>query len=186
MWVAANPLLMAQAGNQPVFVPMTEGERFRQYLKDVFNPLSFVDSAASAGIGQWSDLPKEWGQGAEGYGRRYASSYAAHVLGETLLFGASSVLHEDNRYVPSRHYGFGPRIEHALARTFRARDDHGKKRVSVSRIVSFAGTAFISRRWQPASNRNFRSGAINLGTSTAVAFGFNVAREFLPFIFYRR
>ena len=182
----ANQLLMAQAGNHAVFVPMTEGQRFHRYLKDAFNPLSLLNSAASAGIGQWRDLPREWGRGAEGYGRRYASSYAAHIVDETLIFGASSVLHEDNRYVPSRQYGFGPRIEHALARTFLARDDHGKRRVSVSRIVGWAGTAFISRAWQPIGNRNFRSGAIDFGSSMAMAAGFNVAREFLPIISYRR
>jgi hypothetical protein len=34
---------------------------------------------------------------------RFGSSYAEHIVQETLMYGASSALHEDNRYVRSGH-----------------------------------------------------------------------------------
>ena len=172
----------APAGQAP-YVPMTHGQRRREYVKDTFNVLSLVTSGASAGIGQWRDRPREWQQGAAGYSRRFASSYAEHVVQETFMFGAASALHEDNRYVRSGQSGTGNRIKYAVASTFLARRDDGSRHFSFSRLAAFAGASMVSRLWQPESGRNFRGGAVNLGLSFSVAVGWNVAREFLPFIF---
>jgi hypothetical protein len=168
---------------QPAFVPRTQGQRLREFFKDTVSPLSLINSAASAGLGQARDRPKEWKQGAEGYGMRYGSAFAEHIVRETLEFGASSVLHEDNRYIPSGQTGVGARIGYAVESTFLARRDNGSRRLSYSRIGAFAGAAFISRLWQPHSTGGPRSATVNFGTTIGIAAGFNVAREFLPRIF---
>ena len=169
---------------QSALAPLTESERLHEYLKDWVNPVSLMADAAGAGIGQWRDRPREWRQGGEGYARRFGSSYAQHVAYSTLLFGASSLLHEDNRYVLSGQSGFSHRLEYAVGSAVLARhDDPGglsHRRLSVSRIGAFAGAALVSRMWQPRSTNSLRSGALNIGTSIGVAMGFNVAREFLP------
>jgi hypothetical protein len=162
---------------------MTEGQRLREFFKDTVSPLSFLNSAASAGIGQARNRPKEWKQGSEAYGMRYGSAFAEHIVRETLEFGASSVLHEDNRYIPSGQTGVGARIGYAVESTFLARRDDGSRRLSYSRIGAFAGAAFISRLWQPHSTSGARSATVNFGTTIGIATGFNVAREFLPRIF---
>jgi len=123
---------------------MTEAQRLRQYWKDTARPFSLVGSAAGAGLGQWRDRPREWKQGGEGYGLRYGSLFAEHIAFETLSFGASSVFHEDNRYVPSGQSGFGNRVGYALRSTFVARGDDGARRISRSRILAFAGAALLS------------------------------------------
>ncbi len=181
----APPPAAKPAVNPPVFVPMTEGERLRQYLKDTFHPITLVSSAAAAGIGQWRNSPREWGQGGEGYAKRFASSYAEHMVRQTMIFGLSSVLQEDDRWFPSGRSGAGTRIGYAVESTFLARRNDGRRRLSFSRIASFAGAAFVSRLWQPDSSSHAHNGAINVGTSVGVAAGFNVAREFLPAIFHR-
>ena len=56
---------------QPVPAPLSENERADGYLTSLVNPFSFFASGVSAGIGQWRDRPTEWGQGAEGFGKRY-------------------------------------------------------------------------------------------------------------------
>ena len=171
---------------ETVFMPMTEAQRFRRYVKDTLTPVSLVTSAVVAGIGQWEDHPKEWGQGAEGFGRRYASAYAEHVVRETLIFGASSALHEDNRYIRSGQSGFGARLRYAIESTFLARRDDGSRCFSFSRVGGFAGAAVISRLWQPPSTGGAGSAAGNFASSMGVAVGFNVAREFLPSLLHRK
>jgi hypothetical protein len=168
------------AGSQPGAAPITGGDRLRWYLRSTISPLSFVTSAASAGFGQWRDRPKEWREGAEGYGLRFASSYGEHVVRETLAFGASTVLHEDNRYLRSEESDIRPRIRYAVGSTFLARRDDGSRRVSFSRIGAFAGAALISRLWQPKSTHSPRGAAVNFGTSIGIAAAFNVVREFWP------
>lgn len=165
---------------KPAYSPMTETQRLRDFLKNTTSPLSLVSSAASAGIGHWRDRPHEWKQGGDGYGLRYGSSYAEHLVRETMIFGVSSVFHEDNRYVRSGRSGFGSRVGYALGSTFLARSDDGTRRLSLSRIGAFAGAALVSRLWQPRSSASLRSAGVNFGTSIGVAVGFEVARELWP------
>lgn len=174
-----NPPAVAPA-IQATFTPMTEEERLHQYFKDTLSPTSLLSAGAAAGIGQWRFRPTAWGEGGEGYGKRFASAYVEHIERESMMFGLSSALHEDNRYIPSGRPTSGARLGYAVESTFLARRDDGSRRISVSRLVAFAGAAALSRMWQPAGNRTLRNGAVNFGSSLSVAVGFNVAREFLP------
>jgi hypothetical protein len=51
------------------FAPMTRGERFRNDVLCIAGPQPFITAAARAGVSQAEETPKEWGGGAEGYGR---------------------------------------------------------------------------------------------------------------------
>jgi hypothetical protein len=163
---------------------LTQAERFHTFVTRLFNAESVLRSAAGSAILQGTDTPHEWGQGAEGYGRRFANSYAQHISRSTLMYGTSSILHEDNRYFQSGESGFWPRLKYALASTIVARRDDGTRRLSFSRIGSYTAVAFMSRAWQPPSTR----GPENAGNALGVAFGveaaFNVGREFLPRILH--
>lgn len=160
---------VAATAAQSTYTPITGTERATQFLKDTANPLSLVTSAASAGLGQWNDRPHEWRQGGEGYGLRYGSSYAEHIVRESLKFGAAAAFHEDDRYFRSEGAGVGTRIGHAVGSTFVAGADNGTRRFSISRIGAFAGAALISRLWQPRSTNNLRSAGVNFGTSIGIA-----------------
>ena len=170
----------AAGSTQPGPVRITEGDRLRWYLKATISPISLATSAASAGFGQWRERPGEWRQEAEGSGRRWASSYGEHVVRETLVFAASSALHEDNRYIRSGESDLRPRISYAVESTFLARRDNGSRRLSFSKIGAFAGAALVSRLWQPGSTRSPRNAAVNFGTTIGIAAAFNVVREFWP------
>jgi hypothetical protein len=163
---------------QPTHYGLTQRERNKRFVKDLFQPFAFVESAASAGFGQWRDRPPEWRQGSAGYGRRFASAFGQHITQETLKFGLASLLHEDNRYVPSGRTGVVSRVLYALESTFQSRDDNGQRQVSYSSIGSLAGASLISRTWQPASSGGADNGAVSFGVSVAFAAGMNVAREF--------
>jgi hypothetical protein len=165
---------------QAEFEPLTAGERVRFYAKGLFGPFQFLAAASAAGITQWEDVPKAWGQGAQGYGHRFGSYFAKQTTQRTLRLGLEELLHEDNRYFTSGEHGFGRRVLYALERSVLARKDDGTSRISVSQIGSTAGASFISRLWQPASNNSAGDGAVSFGFSMASNAGLNVVREFLP------
>lgn len=173
---AFDPLMPATPSPLP---PLTASERAKLYVDELINPFSFVESAASAGFGQWRDRPPEWRQGAAGYGRRFASSFAQHATGETLKFGLASLLHEDNRFVPSGRTKLPSRLLYALVSTFQSRDDNGERQASYSNLGSLAGASLLSRIWQPKSTGGAGNGAVNFGISVVFAASINVAREFL-------
>ena len=169
---------------QSTVVPMDQRERFHQYLEDLSRPSFVIGVAATAGLGQWENSPKEWMQGSEGYSKRLGDAFAQHIMMETMMFGAASTLHEDNRYFPSGKSGFGGRLKYAIASTFLARKDDGNWRLSYSRIGATAGTAFLSRVWQPRSTGTAGDGATSFGISEGTQVGLSVAREFLPRLFH--
>jgi hypothetical protein len=164
----------------PTYVPMTASQRLHEYLKGTVNPRSFVAVAAGAGWGQWRDRPKEWHQGAEGYGKRYASGFGEHITRQSLMYGFSSAFHEDNRYVKSGETGFGKRLGYALENSIMARGDDGTRHVSLSKIVAYTGAALLSRLWQPHATRSFRSAGVNLASTAGSGVAFEVVREFWP------
>lgn len=170
----------AQGTAPPEFVPLTASERLRVYLRRTFGIGSIFDSAAGAGIRQWDDTPKEWKHGAEGYGDRFGSSYAAHLIRQTLEYGASAALREDNRYIRSGESGFWKRSKHAIVYTFMVRNDAGNERFAYSRFGSAAGASFISRIWQPHSTNSAGDGAVAFGITIGSDVGANMFHEFWP------
>ena len=162
------------------FSPMTRYERLENYASRLVGPEYILTSAAAAGISQITNSPKEWGGGAEAYGWRVGNSFAQHVIRETLQYGISATLHEDNRYFASGRSGFIARTKYAVMSTLLARHDNGSRSFSFSRIGGTAGAAFISREWQPRSTNSAGDGAESFGISMGAQMGFNVVREFLP------
>jgi hypothetical protein len=162
------------------FAPMTRTERLRQYLTGLVDPESILRVAASSGIRQAENSPKEWGGGAEAYGERFGEAFAQHVIRRTLQSGTAAALHEDNRYFASGETGFFRRAKYAIASTFLARHDNGDRYLSISRLGGAAGSSFISRLWQPRSTNSAGDGAVGFGIAMGTDAGFNVLREFWP------
>ncbi len=178
---AASPTETTVAKPSPAdFVPMTRSERLSRYLRGLVDDESIFRAAASAGFKQASGTPKEWPGGGEGYGERFGDAFAQHIIRRTLQSGAAAVLHEDNRYFPSGETGFFRRARYAVASTFLARHDNGGRYFSFSHIGSAAGSAFISRTWEPRSINSAGDGAANFGIAIGSDAGFNVFREFWP------
>jgi hypothetical protein len=165
------------------FAPMTPQQRLHRYLRDTLSTTSVVAASMAAGVGQWRDRPKAWGEGGEGFDKRFASAWTEHFERETLMFGLSGALHEDNRYFRSGQSGAAARAAYAAKSTLLARHDDGSRHFSFSRLAAFAAAATLSRMWQPEGYRTFASGAASFGTSLSVAVGFNVVREFVPRLF---
>jgi hypothetical protein len=162
------------------YAPMTRSERFRKYLTSTFGPKAINKATAAAEIDQLRHVPHEWGKNPAGFGTRFGSVFAQHFVRGTLQYGASAILHEDNRYVRSGKHGFWKRTGYAISSTFLARRDDGRRRFAFSRIGSAGGATAISRAWLPSSLVTAGSAAGSFGTLIALDAGSNVFREFWP------
>lgn len=175
-----NYLNMAGTTKASDFKPLTQPERSHLYLETMVNPLGYIKAGFSAGIDQWSNKPPEWGQGASGYGKRYANILGQYSIQRTVTFGLSSALHEDNRYFNSGKKGFWPRVSYALSSGVLARHDDGSRSISISQLGGVAAGAFLSRSWQPRSQNSVADGAVSFGITMGSNMGFGVVKEFLP------
>lgn len=165
-------------GNE--FRALNQHERNRLYFETMVNPLSFVRCAASAGIDQANDKPREWEQGGSGYGKRFANILGQYSIQRTATYALGSALHEDNRYFNSGKHGFWSRTGYALASGILARHDDGTRRFSFSQVGGVAAGAFVARAWLPKSQSSAGDGAVSFGITMATNIGFGVVKEFLP------
>jgi hypothetical protein len=184
-------LLHAQAPPQPGLLPdamspsaaLTAGQKFNTRVVQSFGVRGFAGAAIGAAIGQARDSPHEWGQGAEGFGRRYGSGFGGNFSRQVFAFTLESVLHEDPRYLPSvEGTNKKRRVANALKQVIFTRTDDGGATFAYGRVISAFSAAELTNVWQPRSTGKQSSAVIR----TLVGFGgdaaFNCMQEFLPFL----
>jgi hypothetical protein len=169
------PLVSAQSIDS-----LDVGGKLRFHADAVFSPWSMAGSAAYAGILQGIGTPREWGQGAGGYGKRFASTVACSAVHGALAFGLDSALHQDPRYYRSRSTGFWRRTAHAFRGTILTHTDRGGETLSTWRLGSAYGAAYLSNQWYPdrlnTVRLDFLEGSLQIGAD----FASNLGAEFWP------
>jgi hypothetical protein len=166
--------------------PPTRKERLHAYLIGMAGPVILLREAGAAGLSQALDSPPEWGQGAAGFGKRFANDMAYNGVRCSLTYAGSLLLKEDDRYFASEQKGVWPRVRHAVTSVFTAQKDDGRMVFSTSSVAGFVGAGLISRAWSPPSWRTPDATARSIGIDIASAAGFNLVREFLSDIVPRR
>jgi hypothetical protein len=169
---------LVQAGEQPP--PLTSGQKFKlavQYL----NPYTFLFVAAEAGVNQARNEPKEYGQGAEGYGKRYGAGFADGLTDGLFVTGVyPSLLRQDPRYYRLGDGAFSHRAGYALTRILVTRQDSGRRAFNFSEVLGGFTSSAIGVTYYPKSQRDFSDVAERAGIQFAFDAGFNVLKEFYP------
>jgi hypothetical protein len=150
------------------------------HAEATYEPLAMLGFAAYAGLLQELNSPSEWGQGASAYAKRFGSTVAWSGIHGTLAFGLDAALHEDPRYYRSLGTGFWRRSAHAFRGTILTRTDAGGETVSVWRIGSAYGAAYLSNLWYPARLDTFREGFSQGSLTFGLGFASNLGSEFWP------
>jgi len=156
-------------------------ERWDLYLHGTYmNPLVPLRNGATAGLAQWMDSPSEWGQGAEGYGRRLGHRLARFTIKSSYEAAAAAMLGHDVRYFPSRSAGIPARAAHALVSGFVTYDHGGNRVPRLATIASSFAVEYTAMQWTPqryrTHSRVLRNVAIGFGAGWAV----DLVREFSP------
>ena len=171
---------LAPAATATGFEPLTPEQKAKRRALRLIEPLTLLSSAFGAGVDQWRNIPPEWGQGTEGYARRFASAEGFTAAHNGVALGFDLAFHLDPRYRRLPEAGFGSRLWNAVGQTFIANKDSGGKTINVSEIAGNFGAGFVANTWQPAGY-NSTDDAITRGVLGLTYHTLkNVAREFLP------
>jgi len=137
-----NFLTLENAGHVP---PLTSHQKFAVALRGSFDYVQYPWHAFLAGISQAQDSEPGYGQGWEGYGKRFAASFADGTI-ENFMTGAvlPSLLRQDPRYFQLGHGSFAHRTLYAVSRNLVTRGDSGKNQFNFSEVVGGAMAAAIS------------------------------------------
>jgi hypothetical protein len=141
---------------------LTNDERFRLYLRQTyFNPGTYAKRIAGGAIDQARDVPHQWGQGWEAYGKRVASRYGQFVIQNTLKSAGDAAVGYEPRYDLWRRQGFWPRTKHAIIRNFVTYNSTERE---LRPQVPLYGAAFLAgmtaTTWKPGPH-NMPSAGVN-------------------------
>ena len=161
--------------------PLTVKRKFELALDSAVDPFTFGLAGALAGIQQARNDYSGFGQGAQGYAKRYGAFYAGHVTG-TFIEGAllPSLLKQDPRYF---YKGMGSkrgRLLYAIANSVICEGDNRRWQTNYSNIFGNIAAASISNFYHPPQNRDgvgriLLNALIGIGASA----GLNIVQEFL-------
>jgi hypothetical protein len=165
----------------PNAAPLTSKQKFKLAWKTVTDPFTLVFVGGAAGVEQAQDHFAEYGQGAQGYGKRFGAGYADAFAG-TFIGGAifPSLLKQDPRYFYKGTGSVRSRTLYAIANALICKGDNGRWQANYSNVLGSLAAGGISNLYYPSQDRNgagltFENGALGIG-ATAIS---NLFQEFV-------
>jgi len=155
---------------RPDAAPLTTKLKFRLAFKSSTDPVTIAGTAFLAGLQQAADQYPEFGQGAEGYGKRFGAGYA-DVVASTFLSGAilPSLLKQDPRYFYKGSGTTRSRLWRAIGNSVICKGDNGRWQVNYSNIAGSFGGAALSSTFYPTKNPGMltlSNGFVRVGESS--------------------
>jgi hypothetical protein len=149
---------------------LTPGGKFHLFVKSALDPFEFVVAGLQAGADQAEDEFPEYGQGAQGFGKRYAADFGDSVSsGFFSNFFWPVLLKEDPRYFRLGTGSFKRRFGYSLAQEFVCHTDKGGRFVNLSNILGAFSSGALSNTYHPQSDRGV--GLTARGASYALFYG---------------
>lgn len=179
LFYALPNFLTVETKNLP---PLTTGQKFKVVARGSFDYIQIPWYAFLAGISQAQNSESGFGQGAQGYGKRFGAYFADGTI-ENFMTGAvlPSMLSQDPRFFQSGEGGFKRRTGYAMSRIFVTRTDSGNSQFNYSEIVGSALSAGISTyTYHPRGDRNLGNAASVWGSQVGYDTITLVVKEFWP------
>jgi hypothetical protein len=165
----------------PHAVPLTPRLKFQLAWKSILNPYTFGITGGIAGIEQAENAFSGYGQGTQGYAKRYGAAYGDLVTG-TFIGGAilPTLFKQDPRYFYKGTGSKKSRLLYAIAMSVVCKGDNGHWQLDYSGIIGGLAAGGISNLYYPDQNRNgvtltFENALIGIGGGAAG----NILQEFV-------
>jgi hypothetical protein len=148
-------------------LPLTSGQKFQLFFKSATDPWPFLLAGFSAGIDQAEASFPEYGEGMQGYAKRFGASYTDYFTGN--FFGnavLTSLWHEDPRYFQKGTGSVPSRFLWAASSTVWCKRDNGTWGPNYANVAGNLIGAAISNVYYPQSDRT-AAGTIERGLTVS-------------------
>ena len=139
-------------------LPLSPSQKFQLFFRSEIDPWPFLLSGLVAGIGQADDSYPEWGQGMQGYAKRFGGAYSDAFIGN--FFGNAVLpilLREDPRYFQKGTGSKTSRFLWAASSTVWCKRDRGGWGPNYANVGGNLIGAAIARAYYPPSERDVAS-----------------------------
>jgi hypothetical protein len=134
--------------------PLSPEQKFQLAAKSAFDPFTFVAAGLDAGLGQLQNSFPGYGQGTQGYAKRFGASYAdtfdGTMIGNALF---PILLKQDPRYFRKGTGSFQSRLFYAIGTTARCKNDDGNWVPNYSNVLGNIAAGGISNLYYLPANR---------------------------------
>lgn len=136
-------------------VPLTTRQKYQLAWKTQIDPVTWAMTGAVAGFEQADNTFARYGQGMQGYAKRYGANYADSFFG-TMIGGAvlPSVFKQDPRYFYKGTGSVKSRVLYAIANAVICKGDNGRWQPNYSGILGGIAAGGISNLYYPDNERS--------------------------------
>jgi hypothetical protein len=160
--------------------PLTAKQKFSLAAHDTLDWTSFLGISVTAGIEQANNAFAGYGNGAAGYGKRWAAKFgdgrSSDLLGHAVF---PSLFHQDPRYFYQGTGTTRSRLMHALSHPFVARSDSGHLMPNYSYLLGDMCSGALSNAYYPHADRGANLVFTNALVGLAGLAGATVLQEFI-------
>ena len=164
----------------PNAAPLGSKQKFELAWKTTIDPVTLIVVVGIAGIQQANNQYGAYGQGVQGYGKRFGAAYVDTAAGT--FFGSAilpAIFKQDPRYFYKGTGSGRARLLYAVANAFICKGDNKRWQPNYSNILGNVAAGGVSNLYYPANDRGaaltFESAAIGIGATAAA----NVLEEFV-------
>jgi hypothetical protein len=135
--------------------PLTARQKYGLAWRSSVDPVTFLAVGFFAGVEQAGNSYSGFGQGAEGYGKRFGAGFADQFIGN-MIGGAilPAWWKQDPRYFYKGTGSKRSRTLYAIKSAVMCKGDNGRWEVNYSAIVGGLAAGGISNLYYPAADRN--------------------------------
>jgi hypothetical protein len=154
-------------------------EKFKLFLANTFDPVTFLRVGFSAGIGQAQNSDPSYGQGAAGYGTRFGAYLTDQTESEFFkVFAYPVIFSEDPRYYRLGEESAAKRLWHAAEHSVVAYRENGTRMFNFSEWLGTTSAVALGNAYHPDRERGVRPAARRVGYSVVSDMGFDMLREY--------
>ena len=134
--------------------PLSSGQKFNMAYRTAVDPVTIAIPLLIAGVEQSQNDFSGYGQGTQGYAKRFGASYADTVI-SNMIGGAilPSLLHQDPRYFYKGTGSKRSRIFYAISTAFICKGDNGHWQPNYSNVIGNLASAGVSNIYYPSTDR---------------------------------
>jgi hypothetical protein len=164
----------------PNAAPLTAAQKFHLGWKTITDPVSLLGTGISAGIDEARNSHPEFGQGTEGYAKRFGAQYANRVsrviIGRVVM---QSIFHQDPRYFYKGTGSIRSRALYAIGTAFVVKGDNGNWQFDYSDVLGGMASHELSTLYYPSTSRPVRRLADHVLLGFAGRAENNLLHEFI-------
>jgi hypothetical protein len=163
---------------------LSPGGKFQLFVDNSISVHTITWAILGSAVGQADDSPTGFGQGWDGYAKRFGSSMGRQASSEFFgTFILASALHEDPRFYPEINPGFFHAVKYSVQRVFVTRNDDGRDVMNWSGLTGPVLAEGLANVYWPEQNRTVGDTFFRYGLDLATKAGGNMLREYWP-VFY--